>query len=92
MTIIAHSELGQTAFVDFAWRDRASCQFTGPDLFFHVGSTGDAIEGNKAAKAVCRDCEVRGACLQFALETNQENGVWGGMTEDERRKLRRSKL
>jgi WhiB family redox-sensing transcriptional regulator len=41
------------------------------------------------AKAVCRRCDVREACLQWALESGQDAGVWGGLSEDERRALKR---
>ena len=74
---------------DFAWRDRAACKDSHPELFFPIGSTGDALEEIDAAKAICRSCPVRKDCLAFAVETNQESGVWGGMSEDERRRLRR---
>jgi WhiB family redox-sensing transcriptional regulator len=72
------------------WRDRASCRDTNPDLFFPVGTTGPAIEQIESAKAVCRECQVQSACLEFALMTNQDSGVWGGTSEEERRKLRRA--
>lgn len=71
------------------WRDRARCRDSNPDLFFPNGTTGAALEGIRAAKALCSICPVRERCLKFALETNQEAGVWGGTTEEERRKLRR---
>ena len=61
-----------------------------PDLFFPVGTTGPAIEQIAEAKAVCRTCEAQSACLEFALATNQDSGVWGGTSEEERRKLRRA--
>jgi WhiB family redox-sensing transcriptional regulator len=44
------------------------------------------------AKSVCTDCEVRQPCLDFALATNQDSGIWGGTSEEERRKLRRQWL
>jgi WhiB family transcriptional regulator, redox-sensing transcriptional regulator len=71
------------------WRDHASCRYTEPDLFFPVGTTGIALDQIEAAKAVCNACAVREACLEFALATNQESGVWGGTAEEERRKLRK---
>jgi len=71
------------------WRDRAACRSTDPDLFFPAGSTGDAVDQIQSAKRICRSCPVQDACLHFALETNQGVGVWGGMDEDERRRLRR---
>jgi WhiB family redox-sensing transcriptional regulator len=69
------------------WRDEASCRASDPDLFFPVGSI--ALDEIHAAKAVCTGCAVRRACLDFALRTNQEAGIWGGLTEEERRGLRR---
>lgn len=74
------------------WRNRAACRDTDPDLFFPIGSTGQAIDQIEAARSVCVDCEVRDACLEFALATNQESGVWGGTSEEERRKLRKAWL
>jgi len=76
-------------FDERAWRQSAACRDVNPKVFFPVGSTGSAIKKIAAAKAVCRDCPVRLVCLQFALTTNQEDGVWGGYSEDERRELRR---
>ena len=71
------------------WRGRAACRDTDPDLFFPIGSTGPAIEQIDAARTVCMQCEARRACLEFALTTNQESGIWGGTSEEERRKLRK---
>jgi WhiB family redox-sensing transcriptional regulator len=71
------------------WRKRAACQDVPTEWFFPVGRTADAVEQTKAAKAVCQSCPVQESCLGFALETNQEVGIWGGCTEDERRGLRR---
>jgi WhiB family redox-sensing transcriptional regulator len=74
------------------WRTRAACRDTDPDLFFPIGSTGPAVEQIADAKAVCRQCPSQPQCLEFALATNQESGIWGGTSEDERRKLRRAWL
>ena len=74
------------------WRKGASCRDTDPDLFFPIGTTGQAIDQIEAARSVCLACEVREPCLEFALATNQESGVWGATSEDERRKLRKSWL
>ena len=71
------------------WREHAACRDSDASLFFPAGSTGAAIEQIEAAKAVCATCPVRDDCLRFALETNQEDGVWGGRDEIERRRLRR---
>jgi WhiB family redox-sensing transcriptional regulator len=77
---------------DDAWRDQAACKSTAADLFFPTGRTPGASEQVRAAKSVCRQCEVRATCLLYALETNQDAGIWGGTSEDERRKLRRAWL
>ena len=72
------------------WRELAACRDTDPDLFFPVGTTGPAIEQIENAKAVCRQCDAQSLCLEFALATNQDSGIWGGTTEEDRRKLRRA--
>ena len=72
-----------------AWRNRAACRDTSPELFFPIGTTGVALDQIDAAKRVCGQCPVAGECLEFALATNQEAGVWGGLTEEERRRLRK---
>jgi WhiB family redox-sensing transcriptional regulator len=74
------------------WRDRAACRDTDPDLFFPIGTTGPALEQIAAAKAVCVTCPAKDPCLEFALATNQESGIWGGTSEEERRKLRKEWL
>lgn len=74
------------------WREQAACRDTDPDLFFPIGSTGPAVEQIHHAKAVCASCVARDNCLEFALATNQESGIWGGTTEEERRKLRKAWL
>ena len=71
------------------WRNSASCRDTSPELFFPIGTTGVALDQIDAAKRVCDECPVTHECLEFALATNQEAGVWGGRTEDERRRLRK---
>ena len=72
------------------WRDQAACRHADARLFFPAGRSGGGVGHTKAAQAVCRRCPVQEACLRFALETNQEAGVWGGKDEDERRRLRRA--
>ena len=71
------------------WRDKAACLTADPELFFPVGNTGPAIDQIEKAKSVCHRCTVTDMCLQYALETSQDSGVWGGLSEDERRALRR---
>ena len=75
---------------DYRWRKDAACRDTSPDLFFPVGTTGQALIQIAQAQLVCAKCPVQDECLQFALATNQDSGIWGGTTEEERRKLRRA--
>jgi len=71
------------------WRSQAACLTVDPELFFPVGNTGPAIAQIAEAKEVCARCEVIDTCLKWALENGQDAGVWGGMSEDERRSLKR---
>ncbi|MCZ4096734.1 WhiB family transcriptional regulator [Streptomyces sp. So13.3] len=71
------------------WRHRAACRAEDPELFFPVGSSGPALLQIQQAKAVCRRCPVREECLSWALEAGQDAGVWGGLSEDERRAAKR---
>ena len=77
------------ANADYTWRRHAICRDTDPDLFFPVGTTGYALVQIDRAKQVCTECPVRVECLDYALETNQDSGIWGGTSEEERRTLRR---
>jgi WhiB family redox-sensing transcriptional regulator len=67
------------------WVHRAKCKDEDPELFFPVGTTGPAAAQIEEAKAVCQQCEVRPQCLEWALATGQDAGVWGGLSEEERR-------
>ena len=69
------------------WRHRAVCREEDPELFFPIGNTGPALLQIEEAKAVCRRCPVMEQCLQWALESGQDSGVWGGLSEDERRRF-----
>jgi len=71
------------------WRHKAACLTEDPELFFPVGNTGPALVQIAEAKKVCRRCGVREACLQWALDAGQDHGVWGGLSEDERRAMKR---
>ncbi|MCK9894901.1 WhiB family transcriptional regulator [Frankia sp. AgB32] len=71
------------------WRHRALCRDEDPELFFPIGTTGPAERQVEEAKAVCARCAVTSDCLNWALDTGQDSGVWGGMSEDERRALKR---
>ena len=66
------------------WQERALCAQTDPEAFFPEkgGST-------REAKKVCTGCDVRSECLEYALENDERFGIWGGLSERERRKLKR---
>lgn len=66
------------------WQSRAACLGMDPGIFFPV-TDAEADE----VKAICARCPVAEECLEFALDTRQHDGVWGGLTEAERRRLRR---
>jgi WhiB family redox-sensing transcriptional regulator len=72
------------------WRTQAACRHTEVSNFFPAGVTGMAEQQIQAAKTVCGGCPVKEPCLAFAIRTNQEYGVWGGTSEEERRSLRRA--
>src|SRR5690348_6882971 len=82
-----HEEPRSVAAMD--WRHRAVCRDEDPELFFPIGTSGPALLQVEQAKAVCRRCSVTDECLQWALDTGQDAGVWGGMSEEERRAVKR---
>lgn len=71
-----------------SWPNRAACIGEDPELFFPDGDTSPALVQLAAAKAVCRHCKVSETCLTWAIESGQEAGVWGGLSEGERRALK----
>ena len=71
------------------WRHEAACREVDPELFFPIGTTGPALVQIEQAKSVCRRCPVTEPCLDWALRSGQDSGIWGGLSEDERRALKR---
>jgi WhiB family redox-sensing transcriptional regulator len=69
-----------------AWQDKARCAETDPEIFF--AEKGASV---RPAKRTCMACEVRAECLQYAMEHDERFGVWGGLSERERRRLRRKR-
>jgi len=69
---------------DRQWQDQANCLGVDPDLFFPERGA-----STREAKEVCRGCVVKQDCLEFALANGEKFGIWGGLSERERRKLRR---
>src|SRR5665647_2035004 len=74
---------------DTASRNAAACLEDHPELLFAIGNSKPALLQIEEARAVCALCEVVGTCLKWAIESRQDTGVWGGLSEDERRALRR---
>lgn len=71
------------------WRDDAACGGLDPEIFFPLYGN---KEGEKIAKRVCATCPVADACLKEALAAGHEYGVWGGLSEGDRSKLKRSNI
>ena len=71
---------------ELMWQERALCAQTDPEAFFPEkgGST-------REAKRVCLSCDVRGDCLEYALHHDERFGIWGGLSERERRRIRRQR-
>lgn len=72
--------------MNLAWRQRAACRGVDPDIFYPASD-----EEAEAAKAICATCPVREACLEYALANRERDGVWGGATERERRRIVRQR-
>lgn len=79
---------GATGVVPVGWLRRAACRSADPNLFFPPPGAFDAIAATQVeqAKALCAGCGVRRQCLQYAIDRDEEYGVWGGLTSDERRR------
>ncbi|MFE5037127.1 WhiB family transcriptional regulator [Streptomyces sp. NPDC056683] len=75
--------------VEEEWRHDAACAGNATNLFFPVGTSADAFAQEQEAKRVCHTCPVMAECLEFAMDTGQQ-GIWGGLNEDERRRLRKN--
>ena len=80
MGIIAKPDL------DTGWKDLSNCLGVDPDLFFPERGA-----STREAKEVCRGCEVRIDCLEYALQNGEKFGIWGGMSARERRRIRRQR-
>ncbi len=71
---------------DLTWQEYANCLGVDPDLFFPERGA-----STREAKEVCRGCVVRDDCLEYALTNGEKFGIWGGMSERERRRIRRQR-
>jgi WhiB family redox-sensing transcriptional regulator len=72
--------------LDMAWQDFANCRGANPDLFFPERGA-----STRTAKSICRECTVQDQCLEFAIVSSEKFGIWGGMSERERRKIRKER-
>jgi WhiB family redox-sensing transcriptional regulator len=72
--------------MELAWRRHAACRGLDPEIFYPA--LDDDVED---AKAICTHCAVRETCLEFALQVREKEGVWGGATEKERRRILRQR-
>lgn len=75
-----------SADMNLSWRQRAACRGVDPDVFYPASD-----EEAEEAKSICRMCPVREACLEYALANRERDGVWGGATERERRRMIRQR-
>ena len=76
------------ALMDISWRQRGACQGLDPAVFFPEEGDDDMAD---VAISVCGTCDVRIACLEHALACREKEGVWGGTTERERRRIIRQR-
>ena len=72
-----------------SWREEAACKDVSSAIFFPAGPAAGTPAATALARAICASCPVIDECLDFAVATNQQYGVWGGCDEEERRDLRR---
>lgn len=71
------------------WWGAAACRNADPELFFPISATAASGSDIRRAKEVCASCPVTSRCLSYALAHRQEQGIWGGLTEEERQNFRR---
>ena len=87
--VVIHTSIQEEAMTmveEPAWQDLANCLGVDPDLFFPERGA-----STREAKEVCRGCVVRESCLEYALTHGEKFGIWGGMSERERRRIRRQR-
>jgi WhiB family redox-sensing transcriptional regulator len=78
-----------TGYASPEWRAAGACVSADPDLFFPVSTSGRAVAQVDKALRICASCPVKRQCLDFALESVEAEGIWGGTTPDERIRARR---
>jgi len=78
--------MGEVFEADLSWQDLANCRGANADLFFPERGA-----STRTAKGICRACAVQNDCLEFAITNGEKFGIWGGLSERERRKIRRER-
>jgi WhiB family transcriptional regulator, redox-sensing transcriptional regulator len=86
MTELSGQPSAEEAYGELGWREAALCAQTDPDSFYPERDTGSARD----AKRICRACEVRAECLAYALAHDERYGIWGGLSERQRRRLKKT--
>ena len=76
----------QAEGIDMAWQDFANCRGADPDLFFPERGA-----STRTAKGICRECSVLAECLEFAIVSSEKFGIWGALSERERRRIRKER-
>lgn len=71
---------------DLAWQDYSNCAGADADLFFPERGA-----STRKAKAICNACQVKAECLEFAIQQSEKFGIWGGLSERERRRIRKER-
>ncbi len=72
--------------IDLAWQDEANCMGANADLFFPERGA-----STRKAKQICGECEVQVECLEYAITNGEKFGIWGGLSERERRRIRKER-
>lgn len=81
-----------TTILTHEWWRTAACADAEPELFFPISATAASKAQVSRAKLICASCPVRPDCLSYALDHRQEQGIWGGLTEEERHRIPRRSL
>lgn len=84
--MLEHLKEALSTGYDLEWQDAANCKGANADLFFPERGA-----STRTAKGICRECTVRADCLEFAITTGEKFGIWGGMSERERRRVRKER-
>jgi WhiB family redox-sensing transcriptional regulator len=83
---VHRSLIDALAVDDLAWQDYSNCRGADADLFFPERGA-----STRKAKAICNACQVQAECLEFAIQQSEKFGIWGGLSERERRRIRKER-